>query len=166
MYSRYERSTLMNKIKMSMVSFALVAVIGSGAFAAGNEFAPLDFSNPTYTSSNSSTVVARTAATTTTSATSKQPSTPKFGELTKTVPAVNVDLVGNKKMQSAITELDNAQVEVRNELLDYKTKYSEIDAKYTSIKAERANMAKQVRDTEKRIKQLDKAKEKIRKNMI
>ena len=69
-------------------------------------------------------------------------------------------------MQSAISELDNAQVEVRNELLNYKTKYSEVDAQYNALKTERSNLAKQVKATEKRIKQLDKAKEKIRKNMM
>ena len=67
-------------------------------------------------------------------------------------------------MQTAITEIDKAQMEVRNNLLNYKAKYAEIDSKYQTTKAERAAMRKQVRQAEKKIKNLDKAKNTIRKN--
>lgn len=138
----------MDKIKSLAVTLAVLAVFGGSAFAESTQFTPLNFSDSTYTgSSSTSAVIASTS------------STPSA-----TVQAV--DLTGNKKMQSAISELDNAQVEVRNELLNYKTKYSEVDAQYNALKTERANLAKQVKATEKRIKQLDKAKEKIRKNMV
>ena len=138
----------MDKIKSLALTLAVLAVFGGSAFAESTQFTPLNFSDSTYTgSSSTSAVIASTSSTS-----------------SATVQAV--DLTGNKKMQSAISELDNAQVEVRNELLNYKTKYSEVDAQYNALKTERANLAKQVKATEKRIKQLDKAKEKIRKNMV
>ena len=73
-------------------------------------------------------------------------------------------VTGGTKMQTAITEIDKAQMEVRNNLLNYKAKYAEIDSKYQTTKAERAAMRKQVRQAEKKIKNLDKAKNTIRKN--
>ena len=73
-------------------------------------------------------------------------------------------VTGGTKMQTAITEIDKAQMEVRNNLLNYKAKYSEIDSKYQTTKAERAAMRKQIRQAEKKIKNLDKAKNTIRKN--
>lgn len=73
-------------------------------------------------------------------------------------------VTGGAKMQSAILQIDNAQVEVRNNLLNYRTKYSEIDSRYNAVKTERKNAKKQIRQAEKKIKNLDKAKNKIRKN--
>lgn len=73
-------------------------------------------------------------------------------------------VTGGTKMQTAITEIDRAQMEVRNNLLNYKAKYAEIDSKYQATKTERAAMRKQVRQAEKKIKNLDKAKKSIRKN--
>ena len=73
-------------------------------------------------------------------------------------------VTGGTKMQTAITEIDRAQMEVRNNLLNYKAKYSEIDSKYQTTKAERAAMRKQIRQAEKKIKNLNKAKKSIRKN--
>ena len=138
----------MDKIKYLTIALAAVITLGGSTFAQNTEFTPLDFSDSSYTGSNSSTVIASTAA-----------------AQTVTQEETITDITGGKNMQSAITELDSAQVEVRNELLNYKTQYSEVDAKYTTLKTERANLAKQVKSTEKRIKQIDKAKEKIRKNM-
>lgn len=115
------------------------------AFADGNAFTPLNFDDATMTP-------IRTSAATTTAA-----------------PANTIqkyDQIGNAKMQSAITSLDNAQVEVRNELLDIKTKYADIDAKYQAIKAQRKALDKQIRGLERRINKIDKQKENIRKNMI
>lgn len=76
------------------------------------------------------------------------------------------ETLGNTSIQSAITQIDNAQIEIRNQLLDLKTKYADIDAQYVSIKAERKTLKKQLAQSEKRLKALDKAKEKMRKNMI
>lgn len=73
-------------------------------------------------------------------------------------------ITGGTKMQDAILQIDNAQVEVRNKLLNYKNSYAEIDARYQKAKEERKAAKKQVRQAEKKIKNLDKAKEKIRKN--
>ena len=73
-------------------------------------------------------------------------------------------VTGGTKMQSAILQIDNAQIEVRNNLLNYRAKYSEIDARYNSVKAERKQAKKQIKQAEKKIKNLENAKNKIRKN--
>lgn len=137
----------MDKLKILTISLIVMLSAGNVVLAESTQFTPLNFSDSTYVSSNKSNTIAATST-------------------SAVQPTQAIDLTGNKKMQSAISELDNAQVEVRNELLNYRTQYAEIDAKYTSIKNERASLAKQVKATEKRIKQLDKAKEKIRKNMM
>ena len=142
----------MKKIYAILISFITIGACSQMAFAQST-FTPLNFDGATYTSTKSSdSLIASSATSNTTSAQVKN--------------TVVSDTTGSKNMQSAITQLDNAQVEVRNELLNYKTKYSEVDAKYTTIKTERADLAKQVRACERKIRQLDKAKEKIRKNMI
>lgn len=128
-------------LKTCVFSLAVIAACSSAAFADGNAFTPLNFDDTAYG---------------TPAKISSQ--TPK--SVAEEIPT------GNTKMQSAILELDNAQVDVRNELLNYKTKYSDVDAQYTAVKAERKALDKQVKSIEKRIKQIDKAKERIRKNMI
>ena len=118
---------------------------------ADDEFTPLNFSDATYTSGTQAynTVVAVSTNS------QQEVTTPSISQST-----------GSSKMQSAISQLDSAQIEVRNELLKYKAQYAEIDAQYKKVKDERANLAKQVKACEKKIKQLDNAKEKIRKNML
>lgn len=114
------------------------------SFACASEFMPLNFEDATYSSTEIIAAV-------------------------ETVPSSQsntTDAIGSQNMQSAISKLDNAQVEVRNELLNYKSQYAEVDAKYNTIKAERAKLIKQIRASEKKINQLDKTKEKIRKNMV
>ena len=74
--------------------------------------------------------------------------------------------LGNSKIQNAILQIDNAQTEIRNQLLDLKTKFADVDAQYVSVKAERKALKKQLTQSEKRLKSLDKAKEKMRKNML
>ncbi len=81
-------------------------------------------------------------------------------------PAAQEEAMGNSNIQNAILQVDNAQVDIRNQLLDLKTKYADIDAQYVSIKTERKALKKQLSTAEKRIKALDKAKEKMRKNML
>lgn len=76
------------------------------------------------------------------------------------------ETLGNNSIQSAILQIDNAQVEIRNQLLDLKTKFADVDAQYVSVKAERKALKKQLKQSEKRLKALDKAKEKMRKNML
>lgn len=129
-------------IKKTLFIGALLLTCSSVAFADGNAFTPLNFDDASYGTpkTNSSAITPASAG--------------------------SQDLVGNDKMQNAILQLDNAQVDVRNELLNYKAKYSDIDAQYQLIKAERKALNKQVRATEKRIKQIDRTKETIRKNML
>ena len=74
----------------------------SAAFADGNAFTPLNFDDATVTP-------IKTSAASTTAAPANT--------------VQKIDQTGNAKMQSAITSLDNAQVEVRNELLNIKTKF-------------------------------------------
>ncbi|MCR5266422.1 MAG: hypothetical protein K6E29_07505 [Cyanobacteria bacterium RUI128] len=81
-------------------------------------------------------------------------------------PATAEETLGNSNIQNAILQIDNAQVEIRNQLLDLKTKYADVDAQYTAVKAERKTLKKQVSQSEKRLKSLDRAKEKMRKNML
>ena len=76
------------------------------------------------------------------------------------------ETVGNGNIQNAISQIENAQVDIRNQLLDLKTKFADVDAQYVSYKNERKTLKKQVSITEKRLKSLDKAKEKMRKNML
>ena len=138
----------MNKFQTLLVT-AVITVISAGSCVYADSFTPLDFSGATY---NSETTNTNTIA-------AAQPA-----ETTPVSPVVS-DNVGNKNMQSAISQLDNAQVEVRNDLMKYKTKYAEVDAKYNAIKQERSELAREVRIREKKIRQLDNAKEKIRRNM-
>ena len=84
----------------------------------------------------------------------------------ETVQAPATNELGNSKIQNAILQIDNAQTEIRNQLLDLKTKYADIDAQYVSVKAERKELKKQLNQSERRLKALDKAKEKMRKNML
>ncbi len=134
-----------NKIVLSII----LAGACSGIVMAA-DFTPLNFEDATYTSSSNNTVIAANTQDTKAQSSAK---------------AAVTDTTGNKNMQSAISQLDNAQVEVRNELLNYKTKYSEIDAKYNAVKEERASLNKQIKACERKIRRLDNAKEKIRKNM-
>jgi len=140
----------MGKIK-NLVVTAIIIGACSGIAMADGIFTPLNFSDAQYTNSQSTKIAAETTSI-------------RTNATANTVNAI--ETTGSKNMQSAISQLDNAQVEVRNELLNYKTKYSEVDARYNSVKTERANLAKQIKACEKKIRQLDNAKEKIRRNMI
>ncbi len=85
---------------------------------------------------------------------------------TSTTNAVNTAAPAeNSNLQSALMQLDGAQVEIRNQLIQYKNEYSDIDNQYRIIKEQRKLKAKQIKETEKKIKSLDSTKEKIRKNM-
>ena len=128
----------------AIVTLAILAC-SNAAFADGSAFTPLSFDNANYKSTKPAQQTAKVQT---------------------QAPAQVQEISGNNNMQSAILELDNAQVDVRNELLNLKAKYSDIDAQYNLIKNERKVLGKQIKNTEKRIKQIEGAKERIRKNII
>ena len=133
---------MIKTLRHAALTLAVVLACSTAAFADGNAFTPLNFDDASYSGNQSTTTIAPA-----------QTTNPQ-------------DIAGNDKMQNAILQLDNAQVDVRNELLNYKAKYSDVDAQYKLIKAERKALDQQIRAIEKRIKQIEKAKEKIRKNML
>ncbi len=129
-------------MKKTILTLSILCAFSGLAYADGNAFTPLNFNDTAYgTTSNTNTNAA-----------------------VNTVP--DGEAIGNGNIQNAIQQLDNAQIDIRNELLNTKTKYADIDAQYKLVKTERAALKKQVRSVERRIKEIDKAKEKIRKNMI
>lgn len=71
----------------------------------------------------------------------------------------------NANLQSAMMQLDSAQVEIRNQLVQYKSEYSDLDKSYKLVKQQRAAKAKLIRETERKIKSIESTKQKIRKNM-
>ena len=120
----------------------LSLILTSAAYADGNAFTPLNFNDTAYgKTTNSYTAQAVNAM-------------------------AEAEAIGNGNIQNAISQLENAQIDIRNELLNCKTKYADVDAQFKLIKSERAALKKQVRAVENRIKEIDKAKEKIRKNML
>lgn len=128
--------------KNLVLSLTIIVSAAGACLADGNAFTPLNFDDTAYG--------VRTSAVTTTAPVNKP----------------SEQVVGNSKMQNAITQLDNAQVEVRNELLNIKSQYADIDAKYQTLKTERKALDKQIKSIERRINKIDKQKENIRKNMI
>ena len=135
----------MKTLKTITLSLAIFMACSCIAFADGNAFTPLDFDDASFAGTSASAVKSTAPA---------------------NVAKPAVEAVGNSKMQDAILNLDNAQVDVRNELLNYRAKYADIDEQYQLIKAERKALNKQVKSTERRIKQIDRAKDKIRKNIL
>lgn len=134
--------------KLIVAGFVVLSVSSTMVLADGASFTPLNFDD-----SNS----VKTPVTTTSKTVSGV-------EGKKTDLLDPAQVTGGSKMQDAILQIDNAQVELRNKLLNYKSNYSEIDSKYESIKIQRKDAKRQVKQAEKKIKNLDKAKEKIRKN--
>lgn len=129
-------------MKKIIIALGFCLTFSAAAFADGNAFTPLNFNDTSYgktTNSYASQAISAIA---------------------------EAEAIGNGNIQNAITQLENAQVDIRNELLNCKTKYADVDAQYKLIKSERAALKKQVKTVEKRIKELDRAKEKIRKNML
>lgn len=122
----------------------LSLIFTSAAFADGNAFTPLNFNDTAFSSKSAVSSYAAQA-----------------------VNAIaEAEAIGNGNIQNAISQLENAQVDIRNELLNCKTKYADVDAQYKLIKSERAALKRQVNAVEKRIKEIDRAKERIRKNML
>ena len=128
-------------MKKIIFTLGLFLAINSAVYADGNAFTPLNFNDTTFGKTNSFEA--------------------------KTINAIaEAEAIGNGNIQNAISQLENAQVDIRNELLNCKTKFADVDAQYKLIKAERAALYKQVRTVENRIKDIDRAKERIRKNML
>lgn len=157
---------MQNKYTKLVLTLAVIATCSGAAFADGNAFTPLNFDDTSY----STPAVPKTAP---------KAQNPVSNALSKVMPAKNINKdasmldaasgeipIGNDNIQNAILELDNAQVGIRNDLLNFKSKYADADAQYKLIKNERSMLAKQVRSIERRIKNIDRAKEKIRRNML
>ena len=136
------------KLSKMFASLLCVSVLSVGAAIADPSFTPLNF--------DESNAVKAPATTTSRTVSGVQAKSTDLLD-----PA---QVTGGTKMQTAITEIDKAQMEVRNNLLNYRAKYAEIDSKYQTTKTERAAARKQIRQAEKKIKNLDKAKKSIRKN--
>ncbi len=136
------------KLSKVFASFLCLSVMSAGIAMAETSFTPLNF--------DESNAVKAPATTTSRTVSGVQAKSTDLLD-----PA---QVTGGNKMQSAITQIDNAQMEVRNNLMNYQSKFAEIDSKYQTTKAERAAMRKQIRQAEKKIKNLDKAKKSIRKN--
>ena len=130
-------------MKKIVMTLALSLVITGVAYADGNAFTPLNFNDTSYGS----------------------PVNTSYSAQTNKVLS-DIEAIGNGNIQNAISQLENAQIDIRNDLLNCKTKFADVDAQYKLIKTERAALKKQINTVEKRIKELDKAKEKIRKNML
>lgn len=145
------------------LALVVVSAFSNLAFADGSAFTPLNFDD-------TSSSVPKTTPTAPTNTSSN----PISNIMSKVMPAkaapanINPDEapIGNSNIQNAILELDNAQVGIRNDLLNFKAKYADVDAQYKLIKNERSMLHKQVVSIERRIRNIDRAKEKIRKNML
>lgn len=153
----------MKKIYKLSLIMAVLAVTSNLAFADGNAFTPLNFDDTDATAS-APKVAAPAAKPKATNAFSKILPTKNDTAVSNTAPGEMP--IGNDNIQNAILQLDNAQVGIRNDLLNYKAKYADVDAQYKLIKNERAMLHKQVVTIERRIRNIDRAKEKIRKNML
>ena len=133
-------------MKKVVILFGMLVIL-QGCANAETKFTPLDFS------SNSINIAAAPTPATTS------------GKTVSGVEAKGTDLLdpsqvtGGSKMQSAISQIDNAQVEVRSKLMNYKNSYAEIDARYNVAKAQRKEAKKQIRLAEKKINNLEKAKQ-------
>ena len=131
-------------MKKIVLTLGIVFAVSGLAYADGNAFTPLNFNDTQY-----GTPAAQSASLTNTSSNT-----------------MDTEAVGNGNIQNAIQQLDNAQIDIRNDLLNCKTKFADVDAQYKLVKTERNALKKQIRSIERRIKDIDKAKEKIRKNMV
>ena len=146
----------LNKLIVAMTVGMLAASIP--AFADGNAFTPLNFDDTSYNTSSTTNTTSKTVAN----------NTPLTTSTTNTTSAgsAQADSVANGNIQNAILQLDNAQTDIKNDLLNYKTKFQEVDNHYKLIRTERNNLKKQIKAIERRSKNIDKAKEKLRKNMV
>ena len=106
-----------NVLKLFTLTLGILIISNGFAMAESTQFTPLNFDDSTAIRTN-----------TTTSSTST---------VTNNKGPIMLDpsqVTGGTKMQNAILQLDNAQVEVRNQLLNYKTNYTNLDNKYKQTK--------------------------------
>lgn len=154
----------MKKIYKTIITLIAFVATSTLALADGNAFTPLNFDDASYSAPKASTATVAP----------KTSTNPLSNALSKVMPAKTTPMdassaenaVGNSNIQNAILELDNAQVGIKNDLLNYKAKYADVDAQYRLVKNERAMLHKQVVSIERRIRNIDRAKERIRKNML
>ena len=142
--------------------FTIIAILlASGcAFADGNAFTPLNFDDTAYSiPTTNSTSSGNKPATNTLSINDTSKSLTN-----SSMPAVNG--TGNLDLQNAITKIDTALEAIKSEQNVCNSKYADVDNQYKFIKNERTNLKKQVKANDKRIKELNKAKEKLGKNVI
>lgn len=136
----------MKNFKKSLSLAIVILMTTSTIVMAETTFTPLNFDSDTSSISAKSTTASSVAE-------------PKGTDLLD--PS---QVTGGTKMQNAILQIDNAQVDLRTKLLQYKNTYAEVDSRYTATKAERKAAKKQVKLAEKKIKNLDKTKKEIQKN--
>ena len=143
-----------NIVKTTLLASLVLGMsqIGMPSFADSMPYEPIFESAPITESASTTNIIKQVSSVTPVSSASE--------EKAPLVPPVE-----NENLQSALMQLDGAQVEIRNQLLQYKGEYTEIDNQYKLIKEQRRLKAKQVRITERKIRNLDATKEKIRKNM-
>lgn len=134
-------------MKKFILTLSIIIAASGIVLADGSAFTPLNFNDTEYSgssSSNGTTVVKNT----------------------NSYDDIDMEAIGNENIQSAIQQLDNAQMDIRNDLLNLKTKYADVDAQFKLIKNERNALKRQITSIERRIKDIDRAKEKIRQNML
>lgn len=156
-----------NKLYKMALSAAVFTVVSTAAFADGQAFTPLNFDdtpNMPVEAPKAAAPAAKSGNAFSNTMSKVMPSKAQPEGMLEAAPGEIP--IGNDNIQNAILELDNAQVGIRNDLLNYKAKYADVDAQYKLIKNERNMLYKQVKSIEKRIKNIDRAKDRIRKNMI
>src|SRR5574344_1462202 len=116
-----------NMSKMFALTLGLMIATSTMAFAE-TKFTPLNFDDNTPVQAKTTTSTASSTAET------KGPVMLDPSQVT-----------GGTKMQNAILQIDNAQVEVRNQLLNYKTEYSQIDSQYQTTRAQRKASMKKIK---------------------
>lgn len=160
----------MKRYTKLILALAVFTSVANFAFADGNAFTPLNFDDTSAPATAAPKAAPASAPTAKTSTNPISNAMSKVMPNKKDVASANLtkegNPIGNEDIQNAILQLDNAQVGIRNDLLNYKAKYADVDAQYKLIKNERNMLHKQVVTIERRIKNIDRAKEKIRKNMI
>ncbi len=136
-------------MKKFILTLSIMIVASGIVLADGNAFTPLNFNDTQYSGSSTSSSSGATVV-----------------KNTNSYDDIDMEAIGNENIQSAIQQLDNAQMDIRNDLLNLKTKYADVDAQYKLIKNERNTLKRQITNIERRIKDIDRAKEKIRQNML
>ena len=128
-------------MKKTIMLAGLVLLLNNAAYADGSAFTPLNFNDTSYGSSSMTMPMTSSSA-------------------------MSDEAIGNGNIQNAISQLEDAQVDIRNDLMNLKTKFADVDAQYKLIKSERATLKSQMRSVERRIKDIERAKTRIRKNML